>query len=253
MDTQTGVEYCERLHEWVREHALTYVERFNLSVVPVEGKQATVKWKPFQERRPTREELLGWQWPGVGIITGAISQLVVLDFDTLEAAEWFRRDVAQSPVVVQTRRGMHLYFQHPGYRVRNSVKVRGKYDIRGDGGLVVAPPTPGKDWQDGHALRHPRDLPVFAAEWLPDRQTAAALRTFAGKDISFPEAYIAKIRAVAGQSGHDETYKAVCYLRDAGVGKFEAAMIMARWNLTNAEPPWSDRELAHKLDEVFGG
>lgn len=244
--------YAERLHEQLLDHALTYVEMFGMSVVPVAGKMATVRWKEFQTRRPTRDELVGWQWDGLGIITGEVSKIVVVDCDNMDAARWFWRERGKSPTVVRTRRGIHLYFRHPGWRVKNCVRAFGKYDIRGDGGLVVAPPSPNRQWLEGHGLRHAADLPEFRAEWLPDKAGHAARRTAEHKDIACPEAYISKIRAISGQDGHGNTYKAASYLRDAGLSKLEATLVMARWNLTNAEPSWSDAELAHKLDDVFG-
>jgi hypothetical protein len=244
--------YAARLGESLLYYARTYVERYGISVVPVVGKLPTIKWKEFQTRVPTTDELHGWQWDGLAIVTGEVSKLVVVDCESLEDARWFYTTFGKSPSLVRTRRGVHLYFQHPGWRVKNHTHVRGKYDIRGDGGLAIAPPSPNRQWLDGHTLLHQVDLPLFRAEWLPDKEGHAAARAAGSKDISCPEAYIATIRAVSGQAGHDATYKAASYLRDAGVAKFEAAMILARWNLTNAEPSWSDTDLAHKLDDVFG-
>ena len=37
--------------------------------------------------------------------------------------------------------GRHLYFAHPGVRVRNRVGIVPGIDVRGDGGCVVAPPS----------------------------------------------------------------------------------------------------------------
>jgi hypothetical protein len=61
-------------------------------------------------------------------------------------------------------------------------------------------------------------------------------------------AYIAKIPgAISGQNGHDATFHVACVL----VGGFalsvdEALPLLSEWNAT-CEPPWSDRELLHKL------
>ena len=38
-------------------------------------------------------------------------------------------------------RGRHFYFKHPGVPVTNSVGLLPGIDVRGDGGLVVAPPS----------------------------------------------------------------------------------------------------------------
>ncbi|MBE9552866.1 MAG: bifunctional DNA primase/polymerase, partial [Proteobacteria bacterium] len=57
------------------------------AVVPIAagGKHPLVRWQTFQERLPTGKELEDWftRWPdaGVGIVTGAVSNLVVLDVD----------------------------------------------------------------------------------------------------------------------------------------------------------------------------
>ncbi len=245
--------------ERMEAYAEVYAERFGLSVVPVAGKLPCVKWKPFQERRPTLEEIRGWQWEGVGIITGAVSGLAVVDCDAMEEAREFFRKGGRTPTMVRTKRGIHFYFRHPGFHVITRAKVRtdaGVYDLRGDGGLVIAPPSAHREWIIDEAkgclgLQHIEKLPLFQADWLPPAERRVRERS--PKDISSPEAYIAKITAVAGNGGHDQTYKAVSYLRDSGVPKSEAALILARWNMTNADPPWGDGELAHKLDDVFGG
>ena len=56
------------------------------SVIPVRprDKRPIVAWQAYQEERPTVEQLERWwtRWPeaNVGIVTGAISGLVVLDW-----------------------------------------------------------------------------------------------------------------------------------------------------------------------------
>ena len=64
-------------------------------------------------------------------------------------------------------------------------------------------------------------------------------------------AYIAKIVAVAGQGGHNETWRAVQRLKDSELSEAEALLAMQEWNRTNAKPPWSDRELLHKIRGVY--
>jgi hypothetical protein len=71
-----------------RKAALEYLVR-GWSGIPIEGnggrKKPLVKWQEFQERLATPEEVAGWwkKWPdaNVGIVTGAISNLVVVDTD----------------------------------------------------------------------------------------------------------------------------------------------------------------------------
>ena len=64
-------------------------------------------------------------------------------------------------------------------------------------------------------------------------------------------AYLAKIPpAVSGESGHDTTFHAACVLvRDFDLSIEDALPILAEWN-DRCSPPWSDRELLHKLSDA---
>lgn len=64
-------------------------------------------------------------------------------------------------------------------------------------------------------------------------------------------AYLAKIPpAVSGESGHDVTFHAACVLvRDFDLSIEDALPILAEWN-DHCSPPWSDRELLHKLQDA---
>ncbi len=64
-------------------------------------------------------------------------------------------------------------------------------------------------------------------------------------------AYLAKIPpAVSGESGHDTTFHAACVLvRDFDLSIEDALPILAEWN-ERCVPPWSDRELLHKLQDA---
>lgn len=81
---------------------------------------------------------------GIGIRTGAISNLLVIDIDNKEGAANAIYDefYAQYPTncIVRTGGGgWHLYYNYIA-GVKNQVKVQ-NVDVRSDGGLVVAPPS----------------------------------------------------------------------------------------------------------------
>lgn len=84
---------------------------------------------------------------GIGIDCGK-SGIVVVDLDRSESvdglAEWEKLPEQQStPMAVLTRSGgRHMFYRDPSGRVRNSAsEVAPGIDIRGNGGLVIAPPT----------------------------------------------------------------------------------------------------------------
>ncbi len=98
---------------------------------------------PVQIRR-------SWErWPdaNLGIATGTISGIVVLDVDprhggdhTLEALQAKHGKLPETPTVLIGGGGFHFCFRHPGGIVSNSAgKVEAGIDVRGDGGYVIAP------------------------------------------------------------------------------------------------------------------
>ena len=105
-----------------------------------------IKWKEYQNRLPTEAEVREWftTWPhaNIGIVTGAISNLVVFDLDSEDAVQYADdRGGFPDTVKVNTGKGYHIYSRHPGFEIRNSVNKRLDLDIRADGGYVVAPPA----------------------------------------------------------------------------------------------------------------
>lgn len=126
------------------------------SVIPLEprGKRppvvdsttgARMGWEPYQTRRTRSDEVERWllRWPdaNVGVVAGAVSGLIVADFDGPEGAELLATlDIPPTPTA-RTGNGWHVFFKHPGGDVRNFARKMPGLDLRGDGGYVVAPPS----------------------------------------------------------------------------------------------------------------
>jgi archaellum biogenesis ATPase FlaH len=119
----------------------TLVEN-GFSVIPIEprGKRPLGLWKEYQTRRAPLDTIRQWaaRPSNIGIATGEVSGLVVLDLDSDEAVqEAVRRGLPQT-ITVKTGKGLHVYFRHPGGIVANRAGLLPGWDIRGDGGCVVA-------------------------------------------------------------------------------------------------------------------
>jgi putative DNA primase/helicase len=117
-----------------------------LSLVPVEAgtkNHPRVSWKRYQSVRADWSEISAWlnRWPdtNLAIVTGAISNLLVLDLDSDDAVAEARRRGLPRTLEVATARGRHVYFRYPGREVRNRTHVFPGADIRGDGGYVISP------------------------------------------------------------------------------------------------------------------
>jgi len=122
--------------------ALEYADS-GWSVIPIgKDKKTLIKWESYQHTRATKEEIKAWftRYPdaNVGIVTGAISGIVVIDIDTPEKIDY----PLPLTVVSQTASGgRHIFCKHPGQEVKNRVRIVPNVDIRADGGYVVVPPS----------------------------------------------------------------------------------------------------------------
>ena len=143
--------------------ALSYCEKFNFSVIPVRPeKKPFIKWEEYQKRRSTLVEIGEWwgKWPGamIGIVTGKISGICVIDIDEPQGHEEIQKYVSDSllmPTVRTPREGHHLYFQCPNPAPGNNARVVPGCDFRGEGGYIIAPPSAngvGKAYEWAHGL-----------------------------------------------------------------------------------------------------
>lgn len=233
--------------------AITLRERFDFSVIPIsESKIPAIKWSEYQDRKATFSELADMPFYNLGIVTGEISGIVVVDCDSREAANRFWKEVSKTTAVVTSKRGHHFYFRHPGELVMNGCKINGYYDVRGDGGYVMAPPSVHSEgeyfWRD--RLISLDDLPVFDPSWRPESRYAES----DNNRIKDAVAYISKIYPVSTKhfpesgNGRDRlTFRAACVLREGGLSESEALLAIMRWNQTNVTPPETDTELLRKI------
>lgn len=220
------------------------------SVIPIEphGKRPLVAWREFQQRVATPDEVAHWatRWPdaNVGIVTGRVSGLVVVDVDPrhggdLALARWQAAHGALPATVeaVTGGGGRHLYFAHPGGTVGNRAGLRPGIDLRGDGGCVVAPPSlhpSGRRyaWVVG---RGPDDLaPAPLPPGLLDARADPAPAPWRERvHDSVPEGR--RNDSVASLAGH-----LLWHGVDAGV----VLELLLAWNRSHCRPPLPDAEVA---------
>ena len=202
------------MSEQTKESALRYVYGLQVSCLPLVGGKKTPSidsWKVYQERFPSGVEIVSG-WPmgsNLGIVTGSISRIVVVDCESIDDAKWFWESRGKTTAVVETPRGIHFYFRHPGQHVGNAQRVKDdagnpRYDIRGDGGYVVAPPseviegdgvakTGAYRWRDGKQLISVDVLPVFNPEF--DVTPAGLVSTIITEDGLIPGPDASKVAA----------------------------------------------------------
>lgn len=143
------------LNDYARA-ARHYAADYGWSVVPMrpDSKRPCVRWKHLAYNDCVRHLEDWWsRWPraSVGVLTGQRSGgLVVLDIDDPDLAQETALKLPRTARGTTPSNGYHLYYV-TGRRVKNGVRVAPGMDVRGDGGLVVAPPAPGRRWVLGPA------------------------------------------------------------------------------------------------------
>ncbi len=229
------------------EAALSYAAH-GWSVIPLRARDkrpALASWQEHQSRRAVEEEIRAWwrRWPdaNVGVVTGAVSGLVVVDLDGPEAVAFAKeRGVPETPTAA-TGKGYHIYLAHPGRPVANAAALGGVkgLDVRGDGGYVVAPPSlhpSGRRyaWARG---RSPDDVPSAPPpEWLLELLEArgrTAARALSGKEPGWVEALLAGVPE--GQRD-DACTRLAGHFLSKGLPESEVLALLLAWNQKNAPP-----------------
>lgn len=241
--------------------ALQYAE-FHWSVIPIRAfdKRPLIKWQEYQQRRASILEINDWyqQWnnANVGIVTGKVSGIVVLDIDpqhdgekSLEAWEKEHGPLPRTVEVKTGGGGRHLYFKHPGGVVHNKVGIAPGIDLRGDGGCIVAPPSmhPGGNvyaWRKGH---EPGEIALAEMpRWLLNIVSEKGQTT--GHSMQYWQQLVRngvpegeRNNTIASLAGH---------LLWHGVDTDVVQELLLSWNRVRCQPPLDDKEVIRAVRSI---
>jgi hypothetical protein len=193
----------------------------------------------------------------IGIATGAVSSIFVIDIDNGEAdgeAEWDKlldqHGVLMPTVEVITARGRHLYFRYPSVPVRNSAgKIAPGIDVRGDGGYVLAPPS-----------RHPTgkrycwsvDSTSAIAEAPPWLIDLVATPTN-GNGATAPSEWRTLVAGGVVEGQRDCTVaKLAGLLLRRFVDPIVTLELLQAWNATRCSPPLPPKDIERIVDSIAG-
>ena len=147
--------------------ALDYLRRgWSVLAFQPHAKRPLTPWRSLQSKHASADSVRQWfeRVPdaNVGLVTGAVSGLVVVDIDARHGgpASLAQLEAQHGPLpatleAITGGGGRHLYFRHPSLRLTNRVGLLPGIDFRGDGGCIVAPPS-----------IHPSGRPYV---WVPGR------------------------------------------------------------------------------------
>jgi len=126
--------------------ALDY-EKLGWSIIPLRPREKTplFPWSEFQKKRATSEQITEWweKYPdaNIGIVTGAISNLAVIDLDGALGVKNGLDRGFQSAVTSLTGGGRQLFYKYAEGICNSASEIAEGVDVRGEGGYVVGPPS----------------------------------------------------------------------------------------------------------------
>jgi KaiC/GvpD/RAD55 family RecA-like ATPase len=247
----------------VLKYAQQYVRNgWSVFPVPLGKKEPAIKWKEYQQRHPTEAELQKWFAQGesnLGVVTGAISDLGVIDLDGQIGIMSGRALGLTSIGTVLTGNGRQLYFKNPDEVLKNSVKKLGKnIDVRGEGGYVLAPPSihpNGKAyrWLDnGMPASHllPPWPSAQATTSVPVLTPAATISQPSGLPPTTSEAWLSRIIKGVGEG---ERHQALVKLASYLIGRHPYDYVkhtVLEWN-QKCTPPQSESQVLFTLNDIY--
>lgn len=230
MGLSEAMKYLERGISIIPVNGLAYAKGASEKEIRDNSKKPLLKWDFYQDRLPSWSEVAQWfkRWPeaGIGIVTGAISGLQVIDIDSdkgVEQVQAYLPDSCIFPIAESPSGGQHWFFKCVKNDLKNRASIPGftKVDIRAYGGYVVAAPTVGYNgkpyrWRDGLSLLT-TDLPFIPDglyKNIPKVNDAVAERKSYIPENTGP-------MFLEGQRDRDLFYTACCLVR----GKMPAEQI----------------------------
>jgi len=249
--------------------ALDYLRK-GWSVIPLKGKRPTIVWSTFQNVRPDESQIRAWfsisKLTGIGIVTGRISNMFVLDVDPKKGGQEslgrLQMKCGTLPDTLRVRTGgggQHFYFCMPqGIEIRNAADLQGYpgLDIRGNGGYVAAPPSKhpsGKRYRwDTSGAEDPAEAPQWLIDLVGADHPQAGVRQ---SDTSYPPAKIGPIVEGCGFIRHCRDDAGTLteppwYMMLSVVGRCEGGEKLAHeWSVSypSYDPDETTEKLKHAL------
>ncbi len=217
------------------------------SVIPLRpgDKRPQTRWEAFQTNLPTEVQVqAAWAHcpdANVGIVTGRVSGIIVLDVDGAAGRESIRGKHLPPTPTCKTPRGGHYYYRHPGGHVPNAVGLLPGIDLRADGGYVVTAPSVNAEgvryeWCEGLRLDEVDLAPP--PQWLLD-----LLAKKEPAPVAVPVAQGADVLQGVPEGQRNNTAARIAgRVLKAGLNPQETEEFLLFWNRKN-KPPLPEEEV----------
>lgn len=218
-----------------------------LPVRPSEKRPLMQNWLQYTHQRADQKTVDSWfsslKGIGVGMVTGKISNIVVLDVEH-DCPIPIRELLKKYPTSLISRSGsggFHLFYQYPVNvtKVSNRVKIFEGADLRADGGFIVLPPT-----------MHPNGNRY---EWVKEGVPGAfplALLDMKSQPVVQNEGWIVEALHGVSEGGRNDTCARLAgYFFKKGVNADIVEAMLLDWNERN-DPPLPVREIRTTIKSI---
>lgn len=232
--------------------AIKYATVYGWAVFPVSGKSK----KPLtphgcKDAKKDVGAIRHWwkKWPdaSVGIATGSISNLIVIDEDidenkgidgiqSMRAWEKMHAPLPETVMAITGRGGSHLYYRYNGNDIKNRAGLLEGVDVRGEGGYVVAPPS-----IHPNGTEYQWEYPPEEFELAPLNDTIMTLLRET-KDVEQGAAFTLPARIQSG-ARNDTLYRLACSMQSQGLPDEAIREAVAKTNAEACDEPLSADEL----------
>lgn len=232
------------------DRALEYVD-LGWSILPVrpdDKRPYMTNWLQYQKTRADRDLVTSWfsslSNAGVGLVTGRISGVVVLDVehDCPIPIEDILRKYPTGMISKSGGGGRHLFYNYPRGvgRISNRVRIFEGADLRADGGFIVLPPTLHPSGGRYEWLRR-GPMGAFPRELLDMQSRPKAQEG----DGWITEA----LRGVSEGGRNDTCARLAGYFFKKGVNSDIVEALLLEWNEKN-DPPLPIREVRTTIKSI---
>jgi len=213
-------------------------------------------WEQYKETRPTRELVESWFKDRDNLVVALVcGKFVVVDADSPEAMDWVEKNLPACPFKVITGKGMHYYYNNPenyttfATRRTNETPIERLIDIRGVGGLIIAPYNRHANGQVYKPVMFP-DWKVHDHSDLPDFTEKEFLQiTGVPKIDSSKQTAPFSLDGVLEGSRNDGAARIAGYLISKNVNLEFVRVFLQNWNKNN-NPPLPQQEVDSVVDNV---
>jgi len=174
------------------------------SLIPINSeKKPYIYWKSYQYKKANIEDVFGWYNNfcdvNIGIVTGNISNLAVIDVDDLSLLPELKEHLPEvkETTRVRTRRGYHYYFSLNGEYVKSTNNLFGKkLELKSNGNYVIAPPSIIKAHQYVYEIPLSEILPIPKLLVKKEREPASCVEERKHKTFKIPKYHGQKVDCI---------------------------------------------------------